>query len=97
MNSQNGSHPATEPSSRSLQSLPGGSGARTLEAGPGTADPRVKPIRAGIQQALWRMVDNGRADHYLGVALNSMEQGELVALAAAALARLERIELENAA
>lgn len=43
------------------------------------------------------MVDTGRADQYIGTALSSMEQGELVTLAAAALARLERLELDNAA
>ena len=75
----------------------GGTGARTLETGSGVADPRRIPIRVGIQNALWNEVDRGRADQYLGAAFEEVEQGELVALAAAALARLERIELDAAA
>lgn len=90
-----GNHRAT-PSSPS--SLPGGYDARALETGSGVADPRRKPIRAGIQVALWNEVDSGRADKYiLAGVLEHMHQGELVLLAASALARLERIELDHAA
>lgn len=84
----NGSHLSAAPSSSTARD--GGSGARDLEPVAGVADPDKGATRLGIQFAAWRAVDDGRADAYAGIDFASLDDGELVLIAARAMSELER-------